>query len=164
MVEERIKTLPIVGEESSLVTDGIGDDSTNQRFVEASQVFEQMNENWTSYLFGMGYGALYENTLVLNSHYNLFQHHLHASPVAILFRMGVFALIVYFAIAYLAIKLMLSRSDIHFIAGIVLFMQWLSSLMDLYLFWGFSFSLSIAFALYVNAYVPVVRQNRFVHK
>lgn len=155
LIGERINTLPLIGDESNLVEDGIGDDSTNQRSIEALQVFNQMNAKWTTYFFGTGFGALYENTLVLNDHYNNFQHHLHSSPVAIIFRLGVFALAVYFGIFLFAIKLMMSRADIKFVAGIMLFMQWLSSLMDLYIFWGFSFALAIAFSIYVNRSIKI---------
>lgn len=150
LIGERINTLPLIGDESNLVEDGIGDDSTNQRSIEALQVFNQMNANWTTYIFGTGFGALYANTLVLNDHYNIFQHHLHSSPVAIIFRLGIFALAIYLGIFLFAIKLMLSKADIKFVAGNMLFMQWLSSLMDLYIFWGFSFALAIAFSIYAH--------------
>ena len=147
---ERLNTLPIIGNSQNLVEDGIGDESINQRSVEASQVFAQMYNAPLSYITGMGFGASYKNTLITNDHYSLDQHHLHSTPVAIWFRNGLISAFFYMLIPLIAIRYLFTNNRLLFSASLALLMQWISSLVDLYIYWGFNYAFAIALWLFAK--------------
>jgi hypothetical protein len=149
-LQDRWATLPFVGDPATQVVEGLGDESINQRFVEMAGVAEHVTNNPWVAIIGAGFGGTFINTGVMHDHYSKNQHHFHSTPLAIWFRLGLLGLGAYLALLICLIGALFSQNKFVFIVGMSGLMQWISGLTDLYYFWSFSFSFSVAALMYIK--------------
>jgi hypothetical protein len=149
-IQDRWATLPIVGDPAMQVAEGLGDESINQRFVELAEVAEHVTKNPWVALVGAGFGGTFVNTGVMHDHYSENQHHFHSTPLAIWFRLGLLGFGAYLALLIHLLCALFSKNKFVFIIGMSGLIQWMSGLTDLYYFWSFSFSFSVAALMFIK--------------
>lgn len=120
------------------------DPSIEQRAIETNQIFEQMNKAPSSYLTGIGFGALYENHLISHEHYASLQHHAHVTPAILLLRNGIGGLALFISALAISIIWSLSRDDARALFAFAILCQLASSLFDQYAYWAFNFAFALA--------------------
>ena len=144
-VIERLLSIRDAGMFFLSYTDTMGvDASIAQRVIEADLILAHMNQHPSTFIFGGGFGALYENSLIDNDHYSSLQHHAHSTPLVLLLRNGPLGFVLYCALFVIAIKNLLHKTRLISIASLALFCQWISALFDQYAYWAFHFAFAMA--------------------
>lgn len=125
------------------------DNSANQRFLEATIVLMEMEQqSYITWLFGKGFGAEYKNFNGLVEHYLERQHHAHITVVAVLLRNGLLGVIIYIIPLILSLITLLTKNKSLFISTIGLLFSYFAMMTDQYLYWGLHYSLAMSIWIY----------------